>query len=372
MKVLYVVPNLRISQGVASYAMNYYRNIDKEKIHIDFFLLKSIETPYYDEIKNNGGKVYLLPDCKNNLIKALKYINYILKEENYDIIHCNVVNSGIPFLYYAKKNKVPVRILHSHGTKSAEKKWKEIRNNILSPISKHYANTYFACSKMAGDYLFRGKSYTVINNAIEIERFIYNQDIRDRLRKELKVEDKFVMGTVGRLCEQKNPKFAMKVFAQLLKKYPNAVYWWIGTGPLDNKIKEYVHRLGIEKSVFFLGNRTDVNQLYQAMDVLLLPSLYEGLPVAGIEAQISGLPMIVADTVTYEMKVANNVRYVGLDKGLEQWVNEIINISKQTNRNLDRQKFIEAGFEIKASTQKLSDKYFDLMSLNTCNFSWRS
>ncbi|PYG86558.1 glycosyltransferase involved in cell wall biosynthesis [Ruminiclostridium sufflavum DSM 19573] len=361
MKVLYVVPNLRIAHGVASYAMNYYRNIDKEKIHIDFFLLKSIETPYYDEIKNSGGKIYVLPDYKSNLKKAFKYIDCILKEEKHDIIHCNVVNSGIPFLYYAKKNKIPVRILHSHGTKSAEKKWKEIRNNILSPISKHYANTYFACSKMAGDYLFKGKSYTVINNAIDIERFIYNQDIRDSLRKELKVEDKFVLGTVGRLCEQKNPKFAIKVFAELLKTNPNAVYWWIGTGPLDNKIKDYVHRIGIEKSVFFLGNRTDVNQLYQAMDVLFLPSLYEGLPVAGIEGQISGLPMLVSDTVTHEMKITDNVRYITLDKSLDEWVNEIINISKQTNRNLDIQKLIEAGYEIKASTQKLSDKYCDLI-----------
>jgi glycosyltransferase involved in cell wall biosynthesis len=365
MKVLYIVPNLRISQGVASYAMNYYRNINKEKIHIDFFLLKSIETPYYDEIRSNGGKIYVLPNYKNNLKKALKYIDCILKEENYDIIHCNVVNWGIPFLYYAKKNKVPVRILHSHGTKSAEKIWKEIRNNMLSPISKYFANTYFACSKMAGDYLFKGKSYTVINNAIEIEKFIYNKEIRDRLRKELKVEDKFVVGTVGRLCEQKNPRFAMKVFAHLLKDNPNAVYWWIGTGPLDDKIKEYVHRLGIEKSVFFLGNRTDVNQLYQAMDVLLLPSLYEGLPVAGIEAQISGLSMLVADTVTDEMKITDNVRYIGLNRGIEQWASELIKISKQVNRSLDMQKFFEAGFEIKTSTQKLIDTYNDLISKNT-------
>ncbi len=119
---------------------------------------------------------------------------------------------------------------------------------------------------------------------------------------------------------------------------------------------------------FFFGNRTDVNQLYQAMDVLLLPSLYEGLPVAGIEAQISGLPMIVADTVTDEMKITDNVKYIGLNKSLEQWTNEIINISKQANRNLNMQQFIEAGFEIKASTQKLIATYYDLTSKNTCIF----
>jgi glycosyltransferase EpsF len=194
------------------------------------------------------------------------------------------------------------------------------------------------------------------------------QDIRDILRKELKVQGIFVLGTMGRLCEQKNPKFAIRVFAELLKNNPNAVYWWIGTGPLDNKIKEYVHRLGIEKSVFFLGNRTDVNQLYQAMDVLFLPSLYEGLPVAGIEAQISGLPMIVSDTVTYEMKITDNVRYIALNKSLDEWADEIINISKQTDRNLLIQKLIESGFEIRDSTQKLSSKYCYLISLNTCNF----
>lgn len=361
MKVLYVVPNLRISQGVASYAMNYYRNIDKNKIHIDFFLIRSIETPYYDEIKSYGGKIYILPDYKKSIKKAFKYIDCILKEEKYDIIHCNVVNSGIPFLYYAKKNKVLVRILHSHGTKSAEKKWKEIRNNLLSPISKYYANTFFACSKLAGDYLFKDKSYTVINNAINIERFIYNEDIRNKLRKELQVENRFVLGTVGRLCEQKNPGFAMKVFSQLLKIKPEAVYLWIGTGPLDNKIKEYAHNLGIEKSVFFLGNREDVNELYQAIDVFFLPSIYEGLPVAGMEAQISGLPMVVSDTITKEMDITDTVRYIPLNQSLDQWADEIINAFKQTNRILDMQKVIQAGFEIKDSTQKLSNKYFDLL-----------
>ena len=203
-RVLVVVPNLRICNGVASYIMNYFRCIDHSCIQMDFVVLKDIASPYYAEIQENGGNIFTMPSPKQ-LVPYCRRIRSLYAEGHYDVLHCNVTNAGIPYLYYAKKMDIPKRILHCHATRSAEVKWKEIRNDMLTPLALKNANIFFACSHMAGDSLFGKRPYTVIHNALDLSVFRYQPHIRDMMRRELNLEGKFVIGTVGRLAHQKIP-----------------------------------------------------------------------------------------------------------------------------------------------------------------------
>lgn len=355
--ILVILPNLRICNGVASYIMNYFRNIDHSKIKMDFVVLRDIPSPYYEIIKKNGGTVFVMPSPKNMTFYCKK-IKEIYTAGKYDIIHCNVVNSSVPYLYYAKKLEIKTRILHSHATKSAEVKWKEIRNNLITPMALKNANVFFSCSKMAGDYLFKDRPYTVINNALDLDCFKIDLKKREQIRSEMNLEDKFVIGTVGRVAYQKNPFFALDVFKQVLTKNPDTVYLWIGSGPLDDKAKVYAKEIGIDSNMKFLGNREDVRDLYQAMDVFFLPSLYEGLPVVGIEAQACGLPIVLADTITKEMKITDNVQYISLDAPKEQWVKALMKF-KEFDRIDTHQQVIDSGYEITAASKRLEKLYLN-------------
>lgn len=359
-KILIIVPHLDIVNGVASYAMNYFRNIDHNKIQMDFIPIRDLPSPYYDEIKKMGGRVFITPLMSRHPFSFFKCINKIFKEQQYDILHCHVVNTSLPFLRYAKKYKVPIRIIHSHATVSADKKWKQIRNDFLANFALKGANLYFACSKLAGDCLFKDRKFKIINNAINIDKYLFDTNSRNQYRENLKVSDKFVVATVGRQCEQKNPKFAMRVFAEVLKICPDAVYWWIGSGEMENELKDYANSLGISKNMFFLGNRTDVNKLYSAMDIFLLPSIYEGLPVVGIEAQASSLPMVVSDTITKELKITDRVKYMSLKSSEKEWAKEILKYRNISRRNMSKE-IINANYEIQTEAKKLNNIYINLV-----------
>ena len=205
-KILVVLPNLRICNGVASYVMNYYRCFDKNEIKMDFIILNDIPSAYYDEIKHNDNKIFVMPSPKK-IFSYCRKIKEIYAQGNYDIIHCNVVNSSIPYLYYASKMGIRHRILHSHATKSAEVKWKELRNNLLTPLALSKSNIYFSCSDMAGKYLFKDRSFKKINNALDLNIFLFDINVRKKLRNSMDIEGKLVIGTVGRIAYQKNPYF---------------------------------------------------------------------------------------------------------------------------------------------------------------------
>ncbi len=338
--------------------MNYYRNLDHSQIKMDFALLSDIPSPYYEEIRSYGDKVIILPSVKN--IPAHKrFVKKMLIDGEYDIIHSNVVNSSILIMKAAEKIGIKTRILHSHASRSSEVKWKEICNNMLAPLALKHSNVYFACSKAAGNFLFGSSDYKVINNALDLERFKINSELGARLKKEMGLENKFVIGTVGRLAYQKNPFFAMDVFKELLKSAPDSVYLWIGSAHLDDKAKDYAKELGIDKNMRFLGNRDDVEQLYQAMDVFFLPSLYEGLPVVGIEAQACGLPVVVADTVTTEMKITDNVDYLSLSSPLSQWANALLKYKDFERRDTHRI-IIDRRYEISSEAKILEEMYLSM------------
>ena len=322
-----------VGGGVESVIMNYYRHLDHSKIQFDFICDEDSTRIPYDEIKKLGGRVFLVPKYQN-LPKYLKALEKLFKENQYRIIHSNINTLSVFPLYAAKKAGVPIRISHSHST-SNPKEWKRnLIKNILRPFSKRYATDYFACSELAGRYLFGNKAFDqgevkIIHNAIDVDKFKFDEVARKKLRKELRIKDStVVIGHVGRFVQQKNHIFLVDVFKEYHKKNPDLKLLLVGSGPLEDEIKKKVERLNLKDSVLFLGQRDDINKLYSVMDVFCLPSLYEGLPVVGVEAQAAGLPCVFSDKITNDTVITKDTTQSKLE--LKKWLIILNNIELES------------------------------------------
>jgi len=360
MKILFVVKNMRLVNGVSSYVMNYFRELVGEEFQFDFLVVSDVGSPYYEEIEAKGGKVFIMPSYTKHPIKTVKYLSRLFKQNKYDAVHSNVFNSGALVLMLAKKNKVPVRILHSHATQTGDKKWKEIRNKLFCSVSLHYANNYFSCSHLAGEYIFGKDNYHVIANAIDTEKYKYNEQIRKRIRDEKNCNDKLVVTTVGRFTKQKNPFFIVDIINELKKYSKDFVFWWFGNGVLEEQVKDYAKSLNADKYIEFCGANDKVNEYYSAADVFILPSLYEGLPVVGIEAQIAGLPVLFSDNITREAQISEAVRFLPIDTA-QVWAKAIIDTV-----DADRKKYIESlnmdDYRIESKSKELASIYKTILA----------
>lgn len=359
-RILYIVPSLRLCNGVASYAMNYFRNIDKDKFHIDFITGVNEESIYYDEIKNAGSQIYYIPKMGiKNIIEVRKKIKKFLKENatKYDIIHCHVLNMGAFYLYYAKKYGIKTRILHSHVTKTADSKIHEIRNKILLPFAINNANYFFACSADAGKKIFKGKDFTVINNAIDGRKFEYNEKFRKEIREKYNIsEQSIVIGNIGRLCNQKNQKFLIDVYKKIMTKNSDTKLFIIGNGPLEGELKKYVKDTKMENNVIFEKPTNCVEKFYQAFDIFVLPSIYEGLGIVLIEAQVSGLPCVVSDVIPEEAQISEQYKKLSLKEPESKWADIILGsvIEKRKTNLIGLQ---ENNFDITMETNRLMQYY---------------
>ena len=317
-RVLLVVPSLSLANGVSAFVMNYFRRVNHEEVVFDFAVLHDRESPYNAEIQEKGSRIFILPSLKTPM-RHIEACREIIANGNYAIVHNNSLILTIPLMLIAKRQGVPVRILHSHNSKMGDTRIKSIRNNLLLPLLRSTATDYFACSKLAGEAMFGKEAYTVLPNVINTKRVTFDKNKRLQIRKKMGVSDKIVVATVGRAAHQKNPLFALRVIKCLLEILPNTQYWWIGNGPLEEKMKSYAKELGIDDHIAFLGKRTDMVDLYQAMDVFFLPSIFEGLPLTGVEAQAMGLPCVVSDNVTNEMAYTDLVDFVSLNESPQVW-----------------------------------------------------
>lgn len=354
------------SGGVESVVMNYYLNINKDNIQFDFIIDKDSTNIPYEEIKNMGGKIILVPPYH----KVVSYINSlkkIFKENNYEIVHSHLNVLSVFPLYAAKKSKIPIRIAHSHST-SNKKEWnKSIIKNILKRLSKINATHYFCCSELAGRWLFGNDCYDkgeviLINNAIDAEKFVHDEDIRIKIRNELGIrDDQVIFGHVGRFVHQKNHMGLIDIFYEIYKQNKDSVLLLIGEGPLLNKTKQKVNSLNLNSNVRFLGVRDDVNRLMQAMDVFLLPSLYEGLPVVGVEAQANGLLCVFSDLMTKETKVLDSTKFLSLNQNPKEWADLILKEHCKFEKFDTMDKIVEANFDIKTEVRKLEKKYISLI-----------
>lgn len=348
--------------GVEAVVMNYYRHIDHSKVQFDFICDDDSTNIPYDEIEKLGGKVILIPPYQK-VFKYQKELRRVLRDGKYKIVHSHINTLSVFPLYAAKKVGVPVRIAHSHSTTN-KKEWKKnLLKQVLRPFSKKYATNYMCCSELAGRWLFGDKAYDegkvyLLNNAIDLDKFKYDKKIKDKKRKELGIkEDTIVIGHIGRFVAQKNHTFLIDIFNQFHKKEKNSILLLAGQGPLQEEIKNKVRELGLDDSVGFLGQRNDANELYQAFDVFLLPSLYEGLPVVGVEAQASGLLCFFSDDMTKETKVLDSTVFMSLSNTSEEWTGEILTNLKDYKRINTKNEVSDNGFDIEIEARKL-EKYY--------------
>lgn len=350
--------------GVAKLLVDYYSHIDHETVHFDFLIYDYYDEGIYEEpLRRMGCTIYKLPIFKKEKIKCLKEMRKVISEGKYDIVHSHRGSRGLFTLFYAKKYKVKKRIAHSHIAYEPVSGVKQKINKIVAFITKNLATDLFACGRDAGIYMWGKKSVAdgrvqIMTNAIDIQKFKFEQKTREIKRKELGVEDKFVIGIVGRLSEQKNYPFLLKVFKAVSESDPNATLVIIGRGEDEDKIKAIAHALKIEDSVLFLGARNDVPELLNSMDLFVLPSLYEGLPVVLIEAQANGLPAIISDRITDEMNVTDLIKQLPINQSEELWITTIKTITSNTS---ERDKYAsvvkEAGYDIVSAANELQKIY---------------
>ncbi len=312
--------------GVEAVVMNYYRHIDRNKIQFDFICDNDSTNIPYEEIEKLGGKVILIPPYQK-VFKYHKDLKRVLKEGKYKIVHSHINTLSVFSLFAAKCAGVPIRIAHSHSTTNKKEKKKNLLKQILRPFSKLFATDYMCCSEFSGRWLFGNKEYDkgnvyLLNNAIDLEKFKFDENIRREKRKELKIDDDtLVIGHIGRFVEQKNHRFLIDIFNEVHKQNNNSLLLLAGQGPLMEEMKEKVENLGLNDSVQFLGQRDDVAELYQAMDLFLFPSLYEGLGMVLIEAQINKLQCLVSDNVPKIVKISDGIEFISLNKNI--WIRRI-------------------------------------------------
>lgn len=307
-RVLHFVSTLSRGSGVMSVIMNYYRHIDRDKVQFDFLHFIACEDSYMDEIRELGGKIYCI-DKPGSSFQSIKQLNsfFRLHAGEYTWLHNHEVYLTFLLRPIAKRYGLEKFIVHCHATKYSDKTLNAVRNRILCLPIRFMKVERFACSEAAGKFLYgekmlkAGKVF-IMHNAIDCEKFRFRPEVRERLRKEMGLDGKFVIGHVGRFERQKNHEFLIEVFAECKKEIDSCILLLIGEGSLRSKIEKKVVEKGLKNSIIFLTKRNDMEYLYQVMDLFVLPSLYEGLPVSCLEAQVNGLECIVSRTVTDELK----------------------------------------------------------------------
>ena len=342
--------------GLETMLMNYYRHIDRSKVQFDFLTHRAERHEYDDEIERLGGRIFRLPRLNPlsfTYRKAL--VTFFKTHPEYKIVHCHLdCMSGIP-LSAAKKAGVPVRLAHAHSA-SQDKNFKYLLKLLYMKKIPSVATDLMACGEDAGHWMFNENSFHVLPNAVNNADYLYNCAMRKEMRDRFGVKDELVVGHVGRFSAVKNHTFLLRVIAALKDMHINCKLLLVGGGDLEEKIKREAHELNLDDSVIFAGIRSDVANCMQAMDVFVMPSLYEGLPVTMIEAQAAGLPCLISERIPIECKKTDLVRQLSLEEGATAWAQAVLNVSKIQRRNTYAE-IAAAGFDIVENAKWLQDFY---------------
>lgn len=366
-KILFFMDGIGNAGGIQEMAIKWMENIDRSKYQIDILSYNTgKQDNYADRVAALGGKVYIIDTYmhKGKLLDSLKQTKQFFKEHpDYDILHAHSSSKAVFIMWYAKKNGIRIRILHSHCTKFVvSKKSSLLAANLLKKPTLMLTTHYYACSPEAGEFLFGKKAVaegkvTIAHNGIDTQIFKPNEKLRNELREQLGIQNKLVIGNVGRFRPQKNHTYLMDIFAAVCKKNSDVILICIGNGELEDSIKEKAVKLGINSRIKFLGFRKDVSDLMQIFDVLVMPSLFEGLPVTGVEAQAIGVPAVFADTITKDAAILPQSSYVPLTATPDIWAEKILSYEILNHIDNVRDYIIERGYDIKIETEKLAQFY---------------
>lgn len=354
---------LNCNNGIATFLMNIYRNINREKFQFDFIVFTKDKGEYDEEIRKLGGRIYCIERPGRNLIKNMIQTYKIMKHYPYQIMHRHTAEAHCwTDFYMASKVGIPHRIAHSHGTHTFRPK----SHRIFYPLMIANVTNRVACSTVAGRWLYHDNlDFLVIKNGIQTSKFLYSDRLRVKKRRELDVsDDTLILGNVGRLADPKNPLMTVKVFAALERKYPKSKLIMLGEGELRNKVEILINQLDLQDKVLLPGVSNEVVEWMCAMDVGIYPSEFEGFPFSIIEGEANGLPIIMSDRITKEVDVLRNAVAISLKKSPENWADEILHLyhtKMKLERNECAKAVSQAGYDIKNTAKDLENYYEKLL-----------
>lgn len=349
--------------GIESFIINYYRKLDKSIVKHDFVIC-SEHICFEEEIERNGNGIWRIPSRKTNPIKFyFTWIKLLKQHPEYNIIHFHLNScSSIELLIISKLMGRKV-IVHSHSVYQGKSKITRFLDSVNKRVLPFCGDIFLACSKPAGDFMFRKNKYQIVPNGIDVKKFAYNPQIREQYRKEMKLSDKLVIGNIGRLRYEKNQIFLLEIMQEILKQRQDIILLIVGDGELRKMLEQKTHEMGLEKNVRFLGMQKEINILLQVMDLFLFPSLFEGLGIALIEAQAAGLKCFSSkNKVPKEVNVTNTIEFISLEEDNKEWAKNIL--SKWNDLNLNRyqmnQKVIDSGYSAENTVKQLEKIYLSL------------
>ncbi|MCD7881249.1 MAG: glycosyltransferase family 1 protein [Clostridiales bacterium] len=345
--------------GLETMLMNYYRHIDRSQLQFDFLVHRNFRSDYDDEIEALGGKIYRLPRLvpwSRTYWSALD--QFFKAHPEYKVVHVHQDCLSAVILKAAKQNGVPVRIAHSHNSNQDKDLKYPIKLYYKRFIPK-YATKLFACSEEAGNWMFSGAQFDVLNNAIDARKYTFDTAKREKVRKEWGIDSSaFVVGHVGRFMPQKNHGQLIQIFEALHQRDENTRLLLVGDGELRAQTEQAVSNSGLQDSVIFTGVREDVADLLQAMDVFVLPSFYEGFGIVALEAQAAGLPCVLSDQVPKGCAVTGKVDYMALSESPSAWADKICSY-RGAERQDTYQMIVDAGYDIEDNAQRLQKYYIE-------------
>jgi len=346
--------------GVEAFLMNYFRNMDPQKIHLDFLCNSYEKIAYEDEILSAGSRTYHITARSSDPMKYKRELRELFKThaEEYDVIWVNVSSlANIDYLIEAKRYGIPKRIIHSHNSKNMDSKLRGKVHQLNRRIIDRYATDFWACSDAAAEWFYRKDlldRVVLIKNAIDVSKLRFDPEKRFEIRKNYGLDDKFVVGNVGRLHHQKNQSLAIRTYAELVKERPDAELVLIGQGEDEEKLKEEVRSLGLEKSVLFAGVQKNVPEWLSAMDLFLFPSVFEGQPIAALEAEANGLPVLASVEGSPQAKINDNFIHRSISDSPEVWADAVLTMDLgRTDPDRVCENFENAGYEIKHEAKRL-------------------
>jgi len=367
-RVLHILDSMGMG-GIQSFVLNLYRSIDRNKIQFDFLLHREFHNENEAEIRQLGGKIYFIPTRREGINKNKKALkDFFLEHQEYSAVHFHISSlTYIEPLKAATYAKIPVRIVHSHSSQAPKN---NRLHRVLHEWNKHrihkYATHFCACSDKAAEWFYGGtklfKHSIFIPNGIQCDAYSFDPDMRIKYKKEFELDDKLVIGHVGRFHYPKNHEFLIEIFSAYSKNRDNAVLVLVGDGENRVNIEQMVNAYGLSKKVVFLGNRNDVKNLLQMFDIFLLPSRYEGFPVTLVEAEAASLPAIVSDSITHAVNITGRIRFCSLNDTPDIWANQIDDLICDNRDPEDNLKVRKAGYDICDIVDKLFIMYSDITS----------
>lgn len=325
--------------GVEAVVFNYYREIDKTKVQFDFYYDadSTIEPP--QELIDMGARFYKIPPYQK-LPAYLKTLKKYFRKNNYQIVHSHINTLSVFPLYAAWSEGIPIRIAHNHSVPGGNEFKRNLIKQLLRRLSKIFSTHYFACSEKAGRWLFGDKTFSngkvyIVKNAIDFDKFTPKKYEIDKLKNILHIENNaFIVGHIGRFTFAKNHQKLLEIFTELSKIKPEALLLLVGDGELRKKIEDKVKILGIKDKVIFIGQVSNPEKYYGLANVIVLPSIFEGLSLTAIESQVAGIPVVASKAIPDEAVISNGLYYVDIEEDNIVWINKIIKSSKR-NVKLD-------------------------------------